>query len=101
MALLLLLAALTLRIEGFFNPSSSTMTCSIPFNAHNRWLDIGVDGYLSQGYQLDGLPTDPRTISLIIPALDCAKAPSLTAFCELFTDQPRDRFIATNTYPCL
>lgn len=40
--------------QTMFGGQSLRLTCRVPRDENNRWLEMGVDGYTSSTHQLDG-----------------------------------------------
>jgi hypothetical protein len=46
------------------------ITCTVPKNPDNRWLKMGIDGYRTSTFQLDG-DSAPITHSFIVQKVPC------------------------------
>jgi hypothetical protein len=49
---------------------SVRLTCTVPKNADNRWLKIGIEGYRTSIFQLDG-DSAPITHTFIVQKVGC------------------------------
>ena len=85
------------RLSIDYDDAVGRITCWVPQDDTNRYLNIGVRGYdirtplrkdQSTGHVLTGLPDDPSVFTYVIPSLLCEpEEEALAATCELFSKE--------------